>query len=263
MRDILEAVADGTLSPAAAEARLAGYATSDAGRFDAARETRSGVPEAILGEGKTPDEIATLAETSIETTGRAIITRADGAAVAAVRDRLTDEVAVDFEERAQTVVATGPDFDGPELDATVCIVAAGTSDAAAAGEAAVIASEMGATIERVDDVGVAHLGRVLDHLSTIRAADVCIVAAGREGALPTVVAGLVDTPVIGLPVSTGYGFSGEGEAALRGMLQSCTSLTTVNIDAGFIAGAQAGLIARTVSQARAEEKAGEIAGKPS
>lgn len=251
MRDILDAVARGDLSPAAAEARLAGYATTDAGRFDAARESRSGVPEAILGEGKTPDEIATLAETSLETTGRAIVTRADDADVAAVRDRL-DDADLDFDERARSLVATTPEFERPDLDATVCIVAAGTSDVAAAGEAAVIAREMGATIERVDDVGVAHLGRVLDELSTIRAADVCIVAAGREGALPTVVAGLVETPVIGLPVSTGYGFSGEGEAALRGMLQSCTSLTTVNIDAGFIAGAQAGLIARTVSQARSD-----------
>lgn len=253
MRDILDAVADGDLSPAAAEARLAGYATTDAGRFDAARENRSGVPEAILGEGKTPTEIATLAEAALETTGRAILTRAADADVAAVRDRLDDAVAIDFDDRARTVVATAPDFERPDLDATVCIVAAGTSDVAAAGEAAVIAGEMGATIERVDDVGVAHLGRVLDELPAIRGADVCVVAAGREGALPTVVAGLVDTPVIGLPVSTGYGFSGEGEAALRGMLQSCTSLTTVNVDAGFIAGAQAGLIARTVSQAREDD----------
>jgi hypothetical protein len=89
-------------------------------------------------------------------------------------------------------------------------------------------------------------GRILDVLDPIRGADVVVVAAGREGALPTVVAGLVDTPVIGLPVSTGYGFGGDGEAALSGMLQSCTVLSTVNVDAGFVAGAQAGLVARAV-----------------
>ena len=109
---------------------------------------------------------------------------------------------------------------------------------------------MGATVERVDDVGVAGIHRLFDALDRIRAADVLVVAAGREGALPTVVAGLVDVPLIGLPVSTGYGHGGDGEAALLGMLQSCTPLTVVNVDAGFVAGAQAGLVARAVSRAR-------------
>jgi len=113
--------------------------------------------------------------------------------------------------------------------------------------------EMGAAVERIEDVGVAHLGRVLDHLDTLREADVVVVAAGREGALPTVVAGLVDTPVIGLPVSTGYGHGGDGEAAVLGMLQSCTVLSVVNVDAGYIAGAQAGLIARAVADARDDD----------
>jgi NCAIR mutase (PurE)-related protein len=101
-------------------------------------------------------------------------------------------------------------------------------------------------------VGVAHLGRVVDELAAIRAADVAVVAAGREGALPTVVAGLVDTPVVGLPVSSGYGFGGDGEAALLGMLQSCTVLSVVNVDAGFTAGAQAALVARAVAAARSD-----------
>jgi NCAIR mutase (PurE)-related protein len=109
-----------------------------------------------------------------------------------------------------------------------------------------IVREIGADVTRVSDVGVASLARVVDQLSTLRAQDVLIVAAGREGALPTVVAGLVDVPLIGLPVSTGYGYGGEGEAALSGMLQSCTALSVVNIDAGFTAGTQAGLIARQI-----------------
>ena len=250
MRDILDAVANGDLSPAEAETRLVGYATTDAGRFDAARERRRGIPEAILAEGKTPAEVASMAETALETTGRALITRADDAHVAAVTDGLPADATVDNDERARTLVVHAPDFDPPAIDATVAVVTAGTSDAAAAGEAATLARAVGATVERIDDVGVAHLGRIVDHLDTLRAADVAVVAAGREGALPTVVAGLVDTPVIGLPVSTGYGHGGEGESALASMLQSCTVLSTVNIDDGFTAGAQAGLIARAVAGAR-------------
>lgn len=253
MRDILDAVAAGDLSPAAAEVRLAGYATTDAGRFDAARETRRGVPEAVLADVKTPDEVATLAAAAVESTGRAILTRASQAHVDAVAEELDDGVELERDERARTLVAHAPDFEPPSLDATVGIVTGGTSDAEAAGEAAVIVREMGASLTRVEDVGVAHLGRVLDHLDDLRAADVLVVAAGREGALPTVVAGLVDTPVVGLPVSTGYGHGGDGEAALSGMLQSCTVISAVNIDAGFVAGAQAGLVARAVSQARATD----------
>ena len=252
MRDILEAVADGTLSPAEAEAQLAGYATTGAGRFDAARETRRGVPEAILAEGKTPDETATIAVAAVETSGRALITRASAAHAEAVADALPD-CTIDRDARAKTIVACDSSFERPDIDATVGIVTGGTSDAEVAGEAAVVLREMGVTVERVEDVGVAHLGRVLDHLDMLREVDVLVVAAGREGALPTVVAGLVDTPVIGVPVSTGYGYGGDGEAALLGMIQSCTVLSVVNIDAGYIAGAQAGLVARAVSDARRDE----------
>jgi NCAIR mutase (PurE)-related protein len=238
------------LSPAEAEARLAGYATTDAGRFDAARERRRGIPEAILGDGKTPTEVAAMVDAALETTGRAVVTRADDGHVAAVTDDLAAGMTVDHDERARTLVVEAPGFDPPDVDATVAVVTAGTSDAAAAGEAAVLARAVGATVERVNDVGVAHLGRIVDHLDALRGADVAVVAAGREGALPTVVAGLIDTPVIGLPVSTGYGYGGEGESALASTLQSCTVLSTVNIDDGFSAGAQAGLIARAVADAR-------------
>ncbi|WP_049937577.1 nickel pincer cofactor biosynthesis protein LarB [Haloplanus natans] len=250
MREVLDAVANGDLSPAEAEVKLAGYATTDAGRFDAARERRRGIPEAVLAEGKTPAEVASMASTALETAGRALITRADDAHVSAVTDDLPPDTTVSHDERARTLVVHAPSFDPPAIDATVAVVTAGTSDAAAAGEAAVLARAVGATVERIDDVGVAHLGRIVDHLDALRAADVAVVAAGREGALPTVVAGLVDTPVIGLPVSTGYGYGGEGESALASMLQSCTVLSTVNIDDGFTAGAQAGLIARSVAAAR-------------
>jgi NCAIR mutase (PurE)-related protein len=245
MRDVLEALAAGDLSVAEAEAELAGYATSDAGRYDAARERRRGVPEGILAEGKTAPEVATLAATAVETTGRALVTRVDDAAAEAVRKRL-DEAVVEHDERSGVLLAHAPEFEAPDLDATVAVVTAGTSDAGPAGEAATVAAEMGATVERVDDVGVASLARTVDALGELREADVLVVAAGREGALPTVIAGLVDAPVIGLPVGTGYGYAGEGEAALLGMLQSCSVLSVVNVDAGFVAGAQAALIARAI-----------------
>jgi len=257
MREILEAVAAGDLSPAEAEAELAGYVTNDAGRFDATRVQRSGVPEAILAAGKTPDEVATLAESSLDATGRAIVTRLDEETTAAVRQRLdalSSAVSIRLDERSGVLVAHTDAFEGPSLDASVGIVTAGTSDAVPAGETAAIAREMGATVERCDDVGVAALTRLLDRLGELREHDVLVVAAGREGALPTVVAGLVDVPVIGLPVSTGYGHGGEGEAALSGMLQSCTALSVVNVDAGFTAGAQAGLLARQLDDARSGDE---------
>ncbi len=253
MRELLESVAEGETSVTEAEAILSGYATTEAGRFDAARETRRGVPEAILCDGKTPDEVAKLATTAVETAGRALVTRADDEQMQAVRARLADahpDADVSVRERAHVLVAHAVGFGKPELDATIGVVSAGTSDAIPAGEAAVVAAEMGATVEEVHDVGVASLVRILDEVDALRDVDVLVVAAGREGALPTVVAGLVDTPVIGLPVSNGYGHAGQGESALSGMLQSCTVLSTVNIDAGFVAGAQAGLIARAVGAAR-------------
>jgi len=260
MREVLEAVAAGELGPEAAEAKLRGYATSEAGRFDAARVSRSGVPEAVLAEGKTPEEVATLVATSVETTGRAIATRLGEPQLTAIRERLDadhPDATLRLDDRADVLVVHGPDFEVSEVAASVGIVTAGTSDAVPAGEAAAIVREMGAAVERIDDVGVAALTRLTDRLDRLRLHDVLIVAAGREGALPTVTAGLVDVPVIGLPVSVGYGHTGEGEAALSGMLQSCTALSVVNIDAGFTAGAQAGLIARQVAAARNEADGGQ------
>ena len=255
MREIPQAVAAGELSPTAAEAELNGHVGNDAGRFDAARERRTGIPEAVIAAGKTPAETATMAVTAVETTDSALVTRLDAEAVETCRRRLEDwfpDVDIDHDSRARTLVAHAPGYEAPSLDATVAVVTAGTSDKFPAGEAAVVAREAGATVEEIDDVGVAGIARLFDNLESIRAADVLVVAAGREGALPTVLAGLVDVPLIGLPVSAGYGHGGRGEAALAGMLQSCAPILVVNIDAGFVAGAQASLIARSVSEARSE-----------
>jgi len=259
MQEILEALAAGELSVDAAHARLRGYTASDAGRFDAARARRTGVPEAILADGKRPEEIGDLAALATETTGRALVTRVEKSGVEAVHVALADREGIDtasvetvHDDRAHTLVVHTAEFDRPALDAVVGVVTAGTADAGPAGEAAVTASEIGATVERIDDIGVAGLARTLDALPDLREADVLVVAAGREGALPTVIAGLVDAPVIALPVSAGYGFGGNGDAALAGTLQSCAPLVTVNIDAGFVAGAHAGQVARALDAARPE-----------
>ncbi|MFB6162227.1 MAG: nickel pincer cofactor biosynthesis protein LarB [Halococcoides sp.] len=255
MRELLDAVAAGELSPADAETRLRGYATTGAGRFDAAREDRSGVPETILATGKSPVDVAELVATAVETTDRAIVTRVDAEQTRAIRDRLDGAVpdaTVVRDPAASAVVVHGPAFDPPRLDATVGIATGGTTDRGPASEASLIAREMGARIRYIEDVGVASLARTVDAADRLRSADVVVVAAGREGALPTVIAGLVETPVIGLPVATGYGHGGQGEAALDGLLQSCTALSVVNVDAGFTAGVQAGLIARSIATARDE-----------
>lgn len=248
LRDILESVSSGELSPQEAQARLAGYATTDAGRFDAARERRRGIPEGIFAPGKTVEEIATLVGAALDTTGRAIITRIDDEDAGAVASEVGGEAT--YHERARCLVVHDSSFEPPGIDASVGVVTGGTADREPAGEAAVIAREIGASVERIEDVGVANLTRIVDQLPSLREQDVLVVAAGREGALPTVVAGLVSAPVIGLPVSSGYGVGGDGEAALSGMLQSCTTLSVVNVDAGFVAGTQAGLIARAIASGR-------------
>ncbi|GAB3032160.1 nickel pincer cofactor biosynthesis protein LarB [Natronobiforma cellulositropha] len=250
MRDLLERVADGDLTPVQAEAELAGYVTDDAGRFDAARERRRGIPEAILADGKTPAQVAGLASVALETTGRALLTRVDDDHATALESALADDhPAATLERRGSTLVAHADGYERPTLEATVGVVTAGTVDGPVADETQVVLEEVGATVERIDDVGVAALDRILDQLERLRAVDVLVVVAGREGALPTVVAGLVDVPVIAVPVSSGYGHGGDGEAALLGMLQSCTVLSVVNVDAGFVAGAQAALIARAIDAA--------------
>ncbi|MFW5977852.1 MAG: nickel pincer cofactor biosynthesis protein LarB, partial [Halohasta sp.] len=227
------------------------YATTAAGRFDAAREQRRGIQEAILAEGKTPAEVVDLAETAVETAGRALITRADADVIEAARAAFEgNPAAVDVDERARVLTVTGEGFDQPSLAAAVCIVTGGTADAPVAGEAAAVVEAAGADCTTISDIGVANIDRLFDQLDRIRDADVVIAVAGREGALPTVVAGQVDCPVIGVPVSSGYGAGGDGEAALLGLLQSCTVLSVVNVDAGFVAGAQAALIARAVDDAK-------------
>jgi hypothetical protein len=240
---VLESLAAGELSVEQARERLAGAGdVSQLGEFarvDVSQAARTGVPEVVDAERKSPTEVIGIGEELLEATGRAILTGVGEQA----RDRLESIAdAADWYERSRTLVLHAADYTRPVERGRVTIVSAGTSDIPVAQQAAVLAEEMGCTVETRYDVGVSSIGRLYAELDTLRESDCVIVAAGREGALATVVAGLIDVPVIGLPVGTGTGFAGEGEAALMGMLQSCTYLSVVNVDAGFAAGAQAALI---------------------
>lgn len=216
----------------------------DVARLDLERERRTGVPEVILAEGKRDADLAAIAAAMAGAKGRAIVTR-----LAPERLGLLDTpgVHVAYHEEARTAVLTAPGARPVQrTGGVVGILAAGTSDIPACEEARVIAEELGCESVAAYDVGVAGLHRLPPALEAVRGAHVLVVAAGREGTLPTIVSGLAPQPVIGLPVSTGYGVGGKGEAALYSMLQSCAPLLVVNVDAGFVAGAMAAKIANRI-----------------
>lgn len=230
-------------------------AVGDFARLDLGRARRKGVPEVILAERKTPAQTVEIARRMLEATGRAIISRAPAAVVAALEAAFARDLAWERGAEDRVIVLRAPGVDPPSGGGRVGIVAAGTSDLPVAEEAAVVCREMGCAVRMVMDVGVAGLHRLFDPLKNLLEwpADVVIVAAGMDGALPSVVAGLVDVPVVGLPTAVGYGLGGQGEAALLSMLQTCApGLSVVNIDNGVGAGAVAGMIAVRVERARRE-----------
>lgn len=247
IREILLKIKEGEMSFAEAEKLLrldALECLSDRARLDIHRARRSGIPEAVLGEGKTPEDVVGIAEVMSETGERVIITRVSHEQYAALTDRFED---MRWNEDARVAVVGEP---VRETGGRVGVVSAGTADIGVAEEARVTAEEMGCETETIYDVGVAGIHRLFPELERLVDVDAVVVAAGREGTLPTVVAGLLDAPVIGVPVSTGYGYGAEGRAALMSMLQSCCVLSVVNIDAGFVAGAQAARIANKMASAR-------------
>jgi NCAIR mutase (PurE)-related protein len=222
---------------------------------DPDRQTRKGVPEIVYAAGKSPST-ALLAVRQLlfrGPTGRVLVSRASPDLAAHLQEELRAE-GVSVMVSGQTLVCIRRDA-APRLETggVVGLLTAGASDAPVADEAAWVAREMGCRIVRADDVGVAGLHRLEGPLRELRAqgADVVVVVAGMDGALPSVVAGLVDMPVIGLPTSVGYGLGGGGVAALLSMLQTCApGLVVVNIDNGVGAGATAALIANRVAAAR-------------
>lgn len=201
-------------------------------QVDTHRALRKGFPEVIYGAGKTPEQVLKIASRLARHEAGVLITRITPQHARLLRRKLKHAV---YHELARCVtIARRP---GPKRPGSIAVICAGTSDLPVADEAAITAEIMGNRVERISDAGVAGLHRILSKLDALQRANVLVVVAGMEGALPSVVAGLVSKPVIAVPTSVGYGASFGGVAALLGMLNSCGSgVTVVNIDNGFGAG---------------------------
>ena len=244
LRGLLEDVQSGNLTLEAAQDRLLQFLRQapfeDLGfaRVDHHRNTRQGFPEVVFGLGKTPAQIAAISGRIVAAGHSLLVTRCDAGAYGAVQEVVPD---AHFHELARAITLDQGNV--PRGRGTVVIAAAGTADLPVAEEAAVTAELMGNPVERLYDVGVAGLHRLLAEHGRLSSARAVIVVAGMEGALPSVVAGLVDVPVIAVPTSVGYGASFGGLTALLGMLNSCAiGVSVVNIDNGFGAAAIASSI---------------------
>ena len=256
MRRVLERLAAGEIAVDEAVLKLRLFQVAQIGdfaRLDTNRDIRKGVPEVVYASRKKAPDLEAIVRRCLVDRGFALATRLSPEAAACLKDALTtnsggvEGLTFEHNENAGTLAVHSGAYLLPETAGVVGLLTAGTSDIPVAEEAALIVSHMGCRVERGYDVGVAGLHRLLEPLSRMLEAgvDALIVVAGMEGALPSVVAGLVDVPVIGVPTSTGYGLGGDGTAALYSILQSCSpGLVAVNIDNGVGAGAAAALIAR-------------------
>lgn len=250
LRDLLDAVAAGSLSASEGEARLGGTVTLGHATVDVDRVRRTGLPEVVLGASKSAEQIVDILRALARPGEVAVVSRIDVEKAARVTDGLTGE-APDRELLYDPVsrVLQWRLRDRPALVGRIGVVCAGTSDLPVAEEAAVLVEAFGRRVERFRDVGVAGLHRLLARVDEIRACNVVIAVAGMEGALPGVLAGLVDVPVIAVPTSIGYGAAFGGVSALLTMLNSCASgLSVVNIDNGFGAAVQAVRIDRLATR---------------
>jgi len=242
IRKLFEQVRKGTITPDEAVARMRHMPFEDLGfaKVDHHRALRSGMPEVILGEGKTPAQTAAIFARLAKHGGNILATRADARQFAAVKKKVR---AVEYRELGRAIVLHRDETKYGK--GVIAVVSAGTSDIPVAEEALVTAELMGNEVQHFYDVGVAGIHRLLANREALTKARVVIVCAGMEGALPSVVGGLVGVPVIAVPTSVGYGASFKGIAALLGMLNSCASnVSVVNIDNGFGAGYVAALINR-------------------
>lgn len=238
---LLRAVAEGSLPPEEAARRLQRpFADVLGARVDLERAERCGVPEVIYGAGKTPAELRAVAAALLDAGQPVLATRLDDDGAAA----LLALPGARHDPRARCVFAPGG-RPAPPLPGRLLLVSAGTTDGPVLAEARFVAEALGAQVDVLVDVGVAGLHRLLHEVERLRSADVLVVVAGMEGALPSVVAGLVDRPVIAVPTSVGYGASFEGLTALLAMLASCAAgVTVVNVDNGFGAAVAAAAILR-------------------
>jgi NCAIR mutase (PurE)-related protein len=253
LNDVLERLAAGGISVSEAQQQLAAhgiFTVGDFARLDTGRHSRKGVPEVVYAPGKTPEQLTGICDGLLERNGSAIISGLEADHRQSLESRFAEQISVDAPE-AKTMVIRQPGNRPEATGGVVGLLAAGTADVPVAEQAAIMAAEMGSTVIKAFDVGVAGVHRLVEPLREITEAGAAsiVVAAGMEGALPSVVAGLVALPVIGLPTSTGYGMGGGGVAALMAMLQSCSpGLVVVNIDNGIGAGATAALIANTAAR---------------
>ena len=247
VRALLEAVAAGGVSPEEALTRLRALPYDDLrfARVDLHRSLRHGVPEAVYCAGKTPEQVLAIVTRLAEHHDNVLATRADAAVTAALR---ASGLPCRVHESARLVVVKPAPREGVGL---IVVVSAGTSDQPVAEEAAVTAEAMGNLVERIYDCGVAGLHRLVPHLDRLNEANAIVAVAGMDGALPSVLGGLVDRPVIAVPTSIGYGTSLNGLAALLAMLNSCApGVSVVNIDNGYGAAHQASQINRLVAKIR-------------
>lgn len=245
LKALLESVASGAVAPNEALGKLRSLPFEDIGfaKIDHHRSLRQGFPETIFSQGKTPEQVVAIMGRMREHGSNVLATRCNDETVAAVVAAYPDAVHHEA-ARAVTITVSPPEI----LDGYVAVVSAGTSDIPVAEEAAVTCESIGSRVDRVYDVGVAGIHRLLNRVEALQQANVLVVCAGMEGALASVVAGLVDKPVVAVPTSIGYGASFGGIAALLGMLNTCApGVTVVNIDNGYGAGAYAALINRLVN----------------
>ncbi len=250
LRRLLDGVKSGAVDVDAAVGRLAEPAVGDIGfaTLDLHRKERCGFPEVVLGEGKTAEWAEGAVRRMAEAGQDCFVTRVSQEQADAFGRAFP---AGELDRLARTFWLPAATANRPAAAGSVCVVTAGTGDLPVAQEAVVTARVMGANASLIADVGVAGIHRVLRHRETLAAADVVVVCAGMDGALPSVVGGLVDCPVIAVPTSVGYGAAFGGVAALLTMLNSCSAgVCVVNIDAGFKAGYVAALTARRVEKAR-------------
>ncbi|MBC7263220.1 MAG: nickel pincer cofactor biosynthesis protein LarB [Chloroflexi bacterium] len=221
---------------------------------DFGRTERCGIPEIILADCKAEEEVIVIARRFLEQEGRAIISRVPPTLEARLRTEFSSDAMFEWYAAPRAAILRRSGQSVPRTGGRVGIITAGTADVPIAEEAALVCRETGCAVYNAYDVGVAGLHRLfgpLEHMVKEEGVDVLIVAAGMDGALPSVVSGLVDIPVIGLPTSVGYGLGGEGVGALLSMLQTCApGLCVVNIDNGIGAGAVAARIANRVAAAR-------------
>jgi NCAIR mutase (PurE)-related protein len=255
VENILEKLRNGQISISEAKKKLTMLMVMNLGNYaklDINRNVRRQIPEIVFAEGKDPRETSQIAAELAKNNERAIVTRVSRNHVKQLR-KLSRTFKVEVHTKAKMVIVKRRDSAVPKSGGKVAVLTAGTADIPVAEETRLILEEMGCMVYTAYDVGVGGLHRLFEPLHEMirKGVDVFVVVAGMEGALASVVAGLVDCPVIGVPTSIGYGHGGKGEGALMAMLQSCSlGLAVVNVDNGVGAGALASLIANRIAEAR-------------